>query len=329
MIRRVAFGTGGILCSLIGLTWCLVGCTFLLADYEVPLSPRDAMRALVVELAEYVKTQTPGLLVIAQNGDELLTAGDTGAASLASDYVAAIDGLGREDLFYGYSNDNEPTPVEATNWMLAYLDRAEELGIEVLVTDYCWDQALMDESYSSNAARGFVSFAAPNRMLDAIPEYPIGPFNAHAGDVSSLSEVRNFLYLINPWQFESKSAFVDALAATNYDALIVDLEYEDDPLLSEDVDTLKVKANGGTRLVLCYVSIGEAEDYRGYWNPTWTTTPPEWLLEENPDWPGNYPVQYWHPDWREIVFEMMDAVMAAGFDGVYLDRVDVYEEFEN
>ncbi|MCK5828208.1 endo alpha-1,4 polygalactosaminidase, partial [Candidatus Bipolaricaulota bacterium] len=57
--------------------------------------------------------------------------------------------------------------------------------------------------------------------------------------------------------------------------------------------------------------------------------PPEWLLDENPEWEGNYPVQYWHPQWRDIVFVMLDAVLEAGFDGVYLDRVDVYEEFEN
>ncbi len=329
MIRRVSFGTRGILCSLIGLTWCLVGCTFLLANSEVPLSPRDAMRALVVELAEYARTQAPGFFVIAQNGEELLTTGDTAAASLTSDYVAAVDGMGREDLFYGYSNDNQPTPVEATNWMLAYLDRAEKLGIEVLVTDYCWDQALMDESYSSNAARGFVSFAAPSRELDTIPGEPAHPFEVHAGDVISLSDVRNFLYLINPWQFETKASFLDALEGTNYDALILDLEFDGAPLSAADVSMLKIKANGGTRLVLCYVSIGEAENYREYWDPAWSATPPEWLLEENPDWPGNYPVHYWHPKWREIVFGMMDAVLSAGFDGVYLDRIDVYEEFEN
>jgi len=286
------------------------------------------MRTLVVELAEYTRTEAPVFLVIAQNGEELLTTGDTAATSLASDYVAAVDGLGREDLLYGYSNDNGPTPVEATNWMLAYLGRAEELGIEVLVTDYCWDQALMDDSYSGNAARGFVSFAAPSRELDTIPDDPAHPFKVHSSDVISLSDVRNFLYLINPRQFETKASFLDALTRTNYDALILDLEFDGAPLSAADVSMLKIKANGGTRLVLCYVSIGEAEDYREYWDPAWSTSPPEWLLEENPDWPGNYPVHYWHPEWREIVFGMMDAVLSVGFDGVYLDRIDVYEKFE-
>jgi cysteinyl-tRNA synthetase len=287
------------------------------------------MRTLIVEIAEHTKSQVSGFLVIAQNGDELLTTGDSAAAPLASEYIHAIDGLGREDLFYGYDDDNEPTPIEATNWMLTYLDRAEELGIEVLVTDYCWDTVRMDDSYGQNATRGFVSFAAPRRELDVIPEYPAHPFEMNTDDVGDLSDVRNFLYLINPWRFETKADLLNALAATNYDALILDLEFDGTPLSAADVEMLKVKANGGTWLVLCYVSIGEAEDYRSYWNSEWTVNPPEWLLEENPDWPGNYPVQYWHPQWREIVFGMMDAVLAAGFDGVYLDRVDVYEEFKN
>ena len=329
MILRCTRGIRGILCVILGLILSLVGCTFLFADSEAPLTPRDAMRTLVSDISEYTTVREPGFFVIAQNGDELLTTGDTASGPLAADYIDAIDGLGREDLFYGYSADNEPTPVESTEWMLTYLDRAESLGIEVLAIDYCWDSGRMDDSYARNSERGFTSFAAPLRGLDVIPAYPSAPFGVNADAVLDLSDVRNFLYLINPWQFETKTNFLSNLAATNYDALILDLEFEDGPLTTADVAQLKVKANGGTRLVLCYLSIGEAEDYRSYWEPSWTANPPEWLLDENPDWEGNYPVQFWHSEWRTIVFAMLDTVLAAGFNGVYLDRVDVYEEFEN
>ena len=202
------------------------------------------------------------------------------------------------------------------------------MGIEVLAIDYCWDVARMDDAYARNAEHGFVSFAAPRRELDRIPDYPDQPKSMNADDVIELSDVENFLYLINPGQFDTKADFLTALVDTNYDALILDLEFDDEPLLASDVELLKFKANGGTRLVLCYLSIGEAEDYRGYWDPSWTANSPEWLLDENPDWPGNYPVQFWQPEWQAIVFQMIDAVLGAGFDGVYLDRVDVYEEFD-
>ena len=29
---------------------------------------------------------------------------------------------------------------------------------------------------------------------------------------------------------------------------------------------------------------------------------PVWLDVENPDWQGNYKVQYWHPEWQAIIF---------------------------
>jgi len=75
-------------------------------------------------------------------------------------------------------------------------------------------------------------------------------------------------------------------------------------------------------------SIGEAEDYRTYWQPGWTSSPPDWLTAENPDWSGNYLVRYWDPSWQGIVFAELAAIVAAGFDGVYLDKIDAYESFE-
>lgn len=81
--------------------------------------------------------------------------------------------------------------------------------------------------------------------------------------------------------------------------------------------------------MLAYLSIGEAEDDRSYWTAEWATRPPEWLLEENPDWPGSHLVLYWHPEWQRIVLDALTAILAAGFNGVYLDCVDAYESFGN
>ncbi|TAN37800.1 MAG: hypothetical protein EPN23_04615 [Verrucomicrobia bacterium] len=44
-----------------------------------------------------------------------------------------------------------------------------------------------------------------------------------------------------------------------------------------------------------YLSIGEAGDYRGYWEKEWSAQPPTWLGAENPDWKGNFKVRYWQP----------------------------------
>jgi cysteinyl-tRNA synthetase len=76
------------------------------------------------------------------------------------------------------------------------------------------------------------------------------------------------------------------------------------------------------------LSIGEAEDYRSYWKPSWKLNPPDFLMKENPDWPGNYGVKFWVKSWQQIILEEIDKITAQGFDGLYLDKVDLFEDFE-
>lgn len=84
--------------------------------------------------------------------------------------------------------------------------------------------------------------------------------------------------------------------------------------------------------MVAYLSIGEAEPYRFYWRPGWGPGDPEWIQRPNPSWPDNFPVKYWHPDWQALLMRegsgYLDRILAAGFDGVYLDIVDGYEAFQ-
>ncbi len=81
-------------------------------------------------------------------------------------------------------------------------------------------------------------------------------------------------------------------------------------------------------VLLCYFSIGEAETYRGYWQPGWKKDPPLFLLSENPQWKGNFRVRYWDPAWQKIMLGELDRIVDAGFDGAFLDIVDGFEYFE-
>ncbi|WP_176954842.1 endo alpha-1,4 polygalactosaminidase [Albimonas donghaensis] len=83
------------------------------------------------------------------------------------------------------------------------------------------------------------------------------------------------------------------------------------------------------RMVVSYISIGEAEPYRYYWRQAWERTPPAWLDEVNPEWVDNIRVKYWMSDWQDIVFDYADRIFEAGFDGLYLDIVSAYERFED
>jgi cysteinyl-tRNA synthetase len=294
---------------------------------------RREMRDFVESISLYGKNYKSDFIIIPQNGQELISENGEADGKVISSYLGAIDAVGREDLFYGYTGDNLRTPANESRYMISFLQRIKENDVEVLVIDYCSNRNKMDRSYEDNASLGFVSFAAESRSLDIIPDYPVKPVNENDESVTDLSQVNNFLYLINPGEFDTRQDMIEELSRTNYDLLIVDLFDNDGIELSgEEIRRLQFKKNGGSRLVLAYMSIGEAEDYRYYWRREWSREPPSWIDEENPQWKGNYKVHYWDPDWQKFILgdetAYLDKILHAGFDGVYLDIIDAFYYFE-
>lgn len=94
----------------------------------------------------------------------------------------------------------------------------------------------------------------------------------------------------------------------------------------ETLASLQRKPGNTRRSVLGYLSIGEAEDSRVYWKACCTEgRQPAWLTEQTQGWPGNFAVRYWDADWQNLVRNRLRQIIEAGFDGVYLDRADVWE----
>ncbi len=290
------------------------------------------MRSFVIELSRSAKNRNSNFLIIPQNGQELITTNGETDGKVETAYLDAIDATGREDLFYGYDDDDKETPTQDKQYMLDLCRLFEQQGLEVLVTDYCWTTSKVDKSYQENEKNGFLSFAAPERDLNVIPKYPAAPFHENDNDVSHIAKAKNFLYLINSEKYATKKDFISAVQATNYDVVIMDLYHNETAYSQSEVEQLKIKKNGGRRLVICYLSIGEAEDYRYYWQKNWKTNRPDWLLPENPQWAGNFKVAYWESEWQDIIFKAensyLDKILDAGFDGAYLDLIDAFEYFE-
>ncbi len=139
------------------------------------------------------------------------------------------------------------------------------------------------------------------------------------------------------WAYQLKYWHMPRLEGSAFDVFVMDHAIlrpraQPRPVTPEELKITKQRGSSPDRLVLAYLSIGEAESYRGYWRETWThaETRPVWLQAENPDWANNYPVNFWDPDWQRLMFgapeAYLDQIIAQGFDGVYLDRADVYED---
>jgi cysteinyl-tRNA synthetase len=293
---------------------------------------RGDMRAFVQAISAKAKKAKPDFLVVPQGGIALLTENGEPDGKIAEGYVKSIDGVGQEDVFYGFEKENQKTPQKETTAFLKQLAVAVKAGRPVLSIDYAAKQEFMDDAYKRSTGAGFIPFVADHRGLDNIPGYPAKPLKQNTDDVKTLKDVKNFLYVIDGGQFGSKEKYLKALAATNFDLIILDPFSSDWKAGPEDLKPLRTKAAGGRRLLLCYVSIGEAENYRFYWKKDWKPGKPAFVGPENPEWKRNFAVKYWDPAWQKLILDGDDAylarVLAAGFDGIYLDKVDEFEWFE-
>jgi len=295
---------------------------------------KQEMRDFVQDMSVYAKGINPNFVIIPQNGAEIVSTTGDDIGSPEMSYINAIDGIGQESLFYGYSSDNQGTPIAENEWMRFFLDMAKDNGtVKIMVTDYCSTHSKMDNSNSENSSKAYLSFAADHRELDNIPDYPNSLYHENADTITNLQDAQNFLYLINPDNgYASKQEFVNAIKNTNYDYIIMDYFFEGEEYTSSQIEQLRQKANGGQRLLICYMSIGEAENYRYYWQSDWAIGNPSFIEKENPNWRGNFVVRYWEPEWKNIIFgndsSYLKKILNAGFDGVYLDIIDAFEQFE-
>ncbi|MCW5871072.1 MAG: endo alpha-1,4 polygalactosaminidase [Candidatus Eremiobacteraeota bacterium] len=134
-----------------------------------------------------------------------------------------------------------------------------------------------------------------------------------------------------PDRFQAVKSFacqlqnLDLKAVPAVDLFIMDPTREgSNPYTAQEIAGLR----SGGRLLLAYLSVGEAENYRSYWQKSWKPGQPAWLGPTNPEWRGNYKVRYWDPAWRRIVTDNARQIQAQGFDGLFLDVVDGWEYWQ-
>lgn len=82
---------------------------------------------------------------------------------------------------------------------------------------------------------------------------------------------------------------------------------------------------GGARPVYAYANLGEAAPYRDFWldrfgvfDPPVGSGPGDgWLAGRNSE--GELLAAFWSPDWARVLADQIDAMLFAGYDGVFLD----------
>jgi cysteinyl-tRNA synthetase len=142
-----------------------------------------------------------------------------------------------------------------------------------------------------------------------------------------LADARTWLYYLN-------DDFVDRqlqrTLASSYDVVVIDPAVTIKGRSSVPIASAVGRLRRTGKLVLAYVDVGEAESYRSYWRAGWRIGHPWWILAGDPDgWRGNYPVAYWAHGWQRLWLArggLFSRVLAAGFDGIYLDWTEAYSD---
>ena len=124
-----------------------------------------------------------------------------------------------------------------------------------------------------------------------------------------------------PYLYQLQEANFTDLSNTDFKIAVVDVDTSG--LTAAQIDTLQTQG----KIMFSYLSIGEAEDYRDYWiQGNWSINPPSFTLNENNEWNGNYRLKYWAEEWQQIILNKIEDIISKGYNGVYLDVLDAYQD---
>ncbi|MBD3285756.1 hypothetical protein GF359_04790, partial [candidate division WOR-3 bacterium] len=238
------------------------GCSNDLLDLDF----RQEMVNFVSEISDYAKAVDSTFLVFPQNASEL---------SSISGYLDAVDGIGQEDIYYGYDGDGQKTPADVTAELEDNLKSFTDAGKLVLTVDYPFNDPeipaftseiipRINDTYARSSENGFVPYCAVRELshMTVNPGYEPEVNNYPL----ALDSVTDFIYILQHQESITRSQFLDSLSRLGFDLIVMDYEDEGGPYTPEEIAELKQESKA---ILLAYMSIGEAENYRFYWEEDW------------------------------------------------------------
>ena len=292
-------------------------------------SPRTEMRQFITEIANHARKHHTNAIVTHTNGLDL---GATDADTRA--YFQAINGVITESVFFKPHNGaTVAQPLIGTRDTLTKCSVYRREGKSILAIEYIDPKKPLSQGTADErtAAALFERFQATTpTIMTADPllqEIPTSQGNMNSENVSTLDKVTSFAYVINSGD-KTKQDMMERLQATPHDLFVLDyFAAWQAPYTKEDIAALQTRNDGSRRLLLGYISVGEAAKHFYYWKKEWEAHPPCWVAGANDSW-GSIHAKYWCPEWKKIIAAYVDTIMALGFDGVVLDTVDAYASFE-
>lgn len=298
---------------------------------------REEMRKLIQGISNYGRQQKNGFMVIARDAEELIIKRDLQddkIISPARTFMRSIDAIMYDGVFLGHKVIGQAPPPEYQTQMLENIERAKLSGLTILTLDFATQPQSIDAIYKAARARGLIAAVAPHSTanLTEIPPYPRRPSAENSNNILALNDVKNFVYLSDPAAFGRQDQFALKIHDTNFDLIIVDPFSGREPLSQQAVQTLKYKKLGARRLVFARMDVGTAASYRYYWKEDWKEGSPSWIANPYPGDPDRHFVEYWNPEWQNLMFgspqSYVFGLIKQGYDGVLLEGLRNYLVFE-
>jgi cysteinyl-tRNA synthetase len=277
------------------------------------------MQEFVMGISEYARSFDADFIIIPQNGIELAFNYLDQNDGLNASYMGAINGFGVEELFY----DGVYAPDQERLSMLEELKATKK----IMVAEFVSNDGDVKDALNKNYAEGFICFPRISTNYDYLL-IPDSTPHSNSHNITSLDEAQNYLYLISSDGYLTRQDMITAIAATDYDLVLIDLFFDGTAFTSPEIAQLKTKSNGAARLVIAYMNIGSAEKFRYYWKSNWGLHHPLWIKRKYEGYDDEFWVKFWKESWKEIIYGNDDSytkkIIDAGFDGAYLDNVEAY-----
>lgn len=218
--------------------------------------------------------------------------------------------------------------AEAQRREIYAIDAMRTEGRNLMAVDFCATPAETEAAFRAGLRDKAPTFAKPGGdKLDDAPR--AHPAFENAVEVLTVANARNWLPILRSDRFGTKGKFIEAIANTNYDVVVVDVAHRGaDLLVKSDIAKLKFKKLGPRRLVLAVMPIGRAFDWRWYWQKDWDVGNPAFLFAHDED-PGVFITDTGSGEWKGVLGKYLAGVMDLGFDGVMFDDVGTYLWFED
>ncbi|HEY1720306.1 MAG TPA: hypothetical protein VGG27_03605 [Magnetospirillaceae bacterium] len=321
---------------------------------DIPFTPLDKipnhrqwMRDIVVGLSQYAKQRNPKFVVLARNAPGLLmketrewkweTLRDPDntdkypkVGTVMRPYLKAIDGLLIDGFSYGVPAYGKPSDPEMMKPLMAAATVIRNEGRRLLTVDYCDAKTMVADAEAKAAKAGALSYIDRDgdKLLARIPSEK--PRSENISVVADINTAKNYLPMLRSDAYGSRTDWINALVATNYDLLLLDTFWrESESITFDQMKKLRYKRLGSDRLVFGVLPMSLARDTRFYWKPDWKVGNPSFLAAPDPNDAAQTIVNYWDPKWKELIGKYIQGIIDLGVDGILLDQLEAYLYFED